>query len=1032
MRILHNGIVCALLVILAIGSQAQNLLKNPGFETPGSGGMPADWIREYNAKLSVPLEITADACSGKRAVCLMTEDWNFNRPQFVTQEVPLPKGATACHLTAVCKGQGLVNLVFEFRKAGKPLEVETIDMGFGPTQTPKEVRHAFGLEQDYQPYTTTAAIPAGAESVLVKIGNTAALFGRLNLWGKVYIDDVVLTADTRLDTPVATHTLTPAVEIPSDLLDVAPESRIWTEPASFATGALVDGDVTTTYSCQAGVGRAGNVNAAFPQPLAVRSLQVYLNGQVSALTVRGDADGDGRYEMLLGRADNLAGKGWLTLAINAKPVCGLRIQAIDGPALCDVRMTNPILNEVKILARAKDVDRAAFAQWAVFRRHEALKPGVPAIVLQPLDTRIPPAAKPRFRKMVCADLWMWGVGATKPDALLDDLRKSETFKRALNRIKALGVNWVEIDLTNSSCWDLMPWPSKVARGTRENHLKPLIAALHAEGLKVVVELLHNITPFETVKWHYPMEESSRYPGMKQYPSIAHGTYFRDNWLAIEEEIMTCGADGVGLSADEACYKPAFLPTLPPDDPGRRLYRERYGHDLPDHEADSLAFRQWVILRHEGICGVYADVSRALRQQYPDIYLNTMWMQPLSGCSYVTEVSIPWDLMAYRGGITEMGSDYMGPYGVRMASAVNGWRAATMVYSGNLGGKLPDMHYYGSVLWSWMYGAGSANYWRFNWIDEVPESYAALQRAYSIADDLDALGALDARPPQQIAMLSSRTSLDWWQVKAWWGGPFDTAQGGHDPAWDRGLEGQRGWFADETLFNILQQNGYAFDWKWLDRPDHLAELEGYRVLIVPFAYSISKAAADRVKAAVANGATLILLAGHQGETDEWGEKHAVPVFKELVAAGKAILMRDDLMTSGSTDRFVAQVTDAIDQALGTANALKLKRYQQRIEATVLRKNARESFLFVLNWEKAPATVDLGVAMPPGEYFVFARGIDRWYRVALNGNTTLTARDLAAFRVQLPAEQPCVFYIVARGVNSPLIGAPGEGIPDNGSK
>jgi len=1011
MRTLHTGIVCALFMLLAIGSRAQNLLKNPGFETLGPDGLPADWTREYNPKLSVPLEVTADARAGKRAVCLMTEDWNYTRPQFVTQDVPLPKGATACHLTAACKGQGLVNLVFVFRKAGKPLEVEDIDMGFGPVQAPREERHAFGLEQDYQPYTFSAAIPAGADSVRVKVGNTAALLGRLNLWGKVYIDDVALTADTRPDPPAAaTQALIPTVETPPGLLDVAPQSRLWTEPASFDTGALVDGDVATTYACQAGVGRAGNVDASFPQPLPVRGVQVYLNGLVSALTVRGDADGDGHYETLLGRADNLSGKGWLTLTVAGKPVRGLRVQAIDGSGLCDVRISNPILNEIKILAPAARVNRAAFARWAVFQPREPLKPGVPAIALQPLDAVISPAANPRFHKMVCADLWMWGVNVSQPDAPLTDLRNSENFKRTVARVKALGVNWVEVDLTDPSSRNLMPWPSKLARGTRENHLKPLIDALHAEGFKVVVELLHNITPFETVKWHFPMEETSRYPGMKQYPSIAHGTYFRDNWLAIEEEIMACGADGVGLGADEACYKPAFLPTLPADDPGRQLYRERYGHDLPEHEADTLAFRQWVILRHEGICGVYGYVAQALRKQYPGIYLNSMWMQPTSGCSYVTEVSIPWDLMAYRGGITEMGSDYMGPNGVRMAAAVNGWRGATMVYSGNLGGTLPDLHYYSSVMWSWMYGAGSANYWRFNWIDEAPASYAALQRAYRISDDLEALGAYDARPPHRIAMLSSRASLDWWQVNAWWGK--------HGAGWDRGLQGQRAWFADETLFNILQQNGCPFDWKWLDRPDHLQELGGYRVLIVPFAYAISREAADRVKAAVKDGATLILLAGHQGETDEWGEPYAAPVFKELVDSGKAILLRDDLMTDGSTDRFVEQVTGAIDKALGTENPLKLTRYHQHIEATVLRKNAREYFLFAINGEKAPATIDLGVAVPPGEYRVFARDIDRWNRVTLNGKATLTAQNLANFRAQIPAEQPSVFYIAAQGVSSPL--------------
>jgi len=1032
--------------MLSAAGFGQNLLKNPGLEVLGNAGAPASWNREYNEKLSGPSTVVANARGGKRAMCLLTQEWNFLRPQYLTQEVMLPAGARSCTLSAYCKGQGLVNLVFQFRKGGKPLETTTQDLGFGPTTLPKEFSHVFALEQTYQRCQATTEVPAGADAVLVKVGNTVDLADRLGIWGKLYVDDISLTTTKKTVPPQPpAPALAPSVTTPAGQVDIAPFTRITTEPVSFNTGLTVDGNTATSLSYCSLLERGGNVNFSFPKPLPISRVQFYVTGWagLSAFTIRGDANGDGQYEVLLAHGEGIGkGPGWLSVPVETKKsVMAIRLQAIQGQALYSFRSTSAFTSEVKILVLKNAANQVELGKWAAFHWLEsAPDKNVPAISLQPLTVTIPPAAKPRFRKMVCADLWMWGVDASTKDAKIPDFANNPTFQQTVKGVKALGVTWIEIDLTNSSGWNLMPWPSKVCNGTQANLLKATVDALHREGFKVVVELIHNITPFETIKWHFPQEETSRYPGMKQYPSAAFGTYFRDNWLTILSEIISdCGADGVGLSSDESYYKPAFLATLPADDPGRRLYRERFGYDVPSREEDSLKFRQWVILRDEGICGVYGYISEYLHSRVKgDVYLNTMWMQPTTGSSNITENAIPWDMVSYKGGqaenegpsllrgtpawkqavanwgITEMGSDYMGPYGIRMASGVNGWRGATMIYSGNMESrKESDFHYYQTALWSWMYGAGSANYWRYNWIGDVPESYAALQRAYRLSDDLESLGAYDARPARKIAMLSSRAGLDWWQVNAWWGK--------HDESWDRGLQSQRGWFAEQTLFNILQQNGYAFDWKWLDRPDQIDELNGYRVLIVPFAYSVSKAAAAQVKTAVAGGATLILLDGHQGETDEWGEPYPAPVFKDLVDSGKAILVKDDILAWGSADTFTEKVTGLIKQALGADNPLTLNRYGKSVDATVLRKSGKEYFVFAVNAEKTPIAIDLGVAVQAGNYQVFARDENGWSRVSLNGKDMLTAKDLAKFRVNMPAEKPYVFYIKEAAVPSPLISA-----------
>ena len=117
--------------------------------------------------------------------------------------------------------------------------------------------------------------------------------------------------------------------------------------------------------------------------------------------------------------------------------------------------------------------------------------------------------------MVCADLWMWGIEDDKYNKkgawTTEKIQSRPLFQEERSDRSGNGGELDFIDLTNSTCWNLMPWPSKVCNGTEDNVLKALIGALHGEGFKVVTETLHNFTPFETIKWHYPCEEPAAIP-----------------------------------------------------------------------------------------------------------------------------------------------------------------------------------------------------------------------------------------------------------------------------------------------------------------------------------------------------------------------------------------------------------------------------------------------------------------------------------------------------------------------------------------
>jgi len=993
-----------LLVAQLRAAGEENLLANPSFEQVGNDGVPVGWQREWNPVLGAPLLVVEDAHDGKRAACLLTEEWNYHRPQFLTQTVRLPKGTKAIRLAAWCKGQGMATLAFRFLKGSEPHQTRKLDLGFGPVVLPVEVLESFSLGQTYELCDAVVDVPDGADGVMVKLGNTVGPLNRLNVWGKAWIDSASLTTSAAAP-PVAApdEELPEKITLPSGCRDVAPLARVVMQPPSFEPQRLFDGDIETAASFMGGVGRAPTVSFVFAKPVPVHSVNLHVGKGPKTVRVRGDADGDGVYETVLGRARWGEVEGWLSVPLEPTPVQAVRLQPLEG-AICGYRQAPAFAHEVQVLVASQDAGKACPGNWGSFRRYGRPRRGQPELELRPATVALPEMKKSRFRRLVCADLWMWGLnGAYKKDAEAEGCTDNPTFRSTLEMVKRMGVEGILIDLHVSSGRNLMPWPSKVCNGTQENFLRPVIDALHAEGFEVFFELLHNITPFETVKWHYPQEETSRYPGMKQYPSIVHGEHFKKNWLTIADEIMACGADGLGISFDEHYYKGHFMETFPKDDPARALYRKRFGRDLPAHEADTLAFRQWIAMRHEGVADLFGHWTSELRKKQPGIYTSTMFMYPTAGYSYVTENGVVLDLIGARSGISEVGSDYQGPYGIRLSSAVNGWRKGTMLHNGDMWPypPLPDLHFYETALWNLMYGAGSVNYWRLNYVVNYGHA-AALTRAYAMVRDLDALGLWDARPPKAVALLSSRASIDWWQIRAWWGRH-------DDPNWDRGLEGQRSWFADQAAFNILQRNGVPFDWFFLDHPEQLRDLEQYRVLVVPFAYSIGAEAAARVKAAAAKGAKVILLDGRLGPTDEWGEPHPQPIFKDLVDAGQAVVFDDDILAWGASDALADKVVGAIDAQLGEAHPFKLHRYGLKVDATLLERETGERFVFLINHAKRPAVVDLEMALPDGRYEVIARDENRWHRVSLGGKAVLDAKDLRKCRLMLAREQPYVLVI-----------------------
>jgi hypothetical protein len=769
--------------------------------------------------------------------------------------------------------------------------------------------------------------------------------------------------------------------------------------------------LTRLFRFIGGTERYPSYTFSYKQPVPVARVCIHLTGGAGTFVIRGDVEGKENFTELIAKVEGVKGvKDWVIIDTGDKPLYSLRIEGIEG-SLRGYRSSFTFIDEVKIFAGKEKVSPllSDLQKKAVFKGPGYPRAGIPYVALERVDFKLPPAERKKdFGKMLTTDLWMFGINLKKDTSVID-YSKSESFRKVVQACRLVGFNSVMIFLEES--WkNLVPWPSKVANGTDENILKALCDALHKEGLKVYVMPSSALSPpfAGGSLFIYPKEESSRYPQMKQFPGIVHGKHYRDNWLALLDEAMASGADGVSLCPDENYYKGHFMETLPRDDEGRKLYQQRFGYPLPFHEEDSLKFRQWILMRHQGICGLYQYWAEKLKGKYPGVHLTSRFMVPVSGYSNITETGIPLDILGETGALNELSSDYLGPYGIQMMAAANGWRKGGMCFDACMWGPLQgadrktDMEIMGEVMWSVMYGLGAIDVYRENYLWEQG-TLPGFIRAFGVLSDLERLGVKDARPPAKIALLSSRTSIDWWQIKAWWGEHQDLH-------WDRGVEGTRGWFADSTVYNILQQNGIPFDWFFLDNDQHLDKLDNYKLLIIPFAHSISKEAIEKIKEAADKGTRIILFDGKAGSADRWGEPYAEPALKELLDSEKAVLFEEDILADGATDIFAGKVAKTIQDILGENIPLKLETYGRWIDATLLEKNPEEYFLFLLNWEKAGLTrVDVGLSLPEGNYEVMARDADFWYKASINGKTTLSRQDMNNFRVWMVPETVYVFYI-----------------------
>ena len=202
---------------------------------------------------------------------------------------------------------------------------------------------------------------------------------------------------------------------------------------------------------------------------------------------------------------------------------------------------------------------------------------------------------------------------------------------------------------------------------------------------------------------------------------------------------------------------------------------------------------------------------------------------------------------------------------------------------------------------------------------------------------------------------------------------------------------------------LLRNGMPFDLYYLDQPASLHGLGDYRVLVLPYPYSISNEAAGAIRQAAARGTRVVAIA-RSGEVDEFGDVRKVPSLRAVAGVEHITI---DLARSRYHDlsRLLVQ---RVGHALGSAAPLHFDAANHDVECSVMEKDD-DRLLFCLNWESQALDVDVGVNVPEGSYDVSIATMDRESPARIGSKSIVSASDLAGFRLALEAEEAAVIVV-----------------------
>ncbi|MCM8828896.1 MAG: hypothetical protein NC902_06390, partial [Candidatus Omnitrophica bacterium] len=731
-----------------------------------------------------------------------------------------------------------------------------------------------------------------------------------------------------------------------------------------------------------------------------------------------DRDGDGEYETFLrmdleGKIANPGGT-WVSRSFlhnNFVPpveTCGIMYIDLSGE--------NNIYDFQIMVDSKKDYEK--------LKKQQEMEKGIPMIEAGEEINVFPPSEKERVFTGFHIEPWMFG---------LPQWIKIEKDKRpSLNEYKAFrdfieGVKNYKGNILNMwppTTWEtagprtyehFLLWPSRYDKhSANENFLKEVVEAFHKEGLKL----------FTMRRVAYP-KKLEEFPETytRDVPAPYISRHYREYLKGIVREQVYSGVDGVGIGFDEQMRYRAALNLKGQNEITRNAFKERYKTNLPQEPQDTEAFRKWIVFAYEEFASYLSDAANEAKKINPLVYtkspvhftLGTLWNSRI-------DVGIAEDIVGNKAKIDfARANEYLtfrslGHYVTVLSAKIgiganhNGsvvslhncswsWRNDTLDVHPGFYLHFPPVYMRASPISSVVNGARMTLFWRYNAIF-FGNYDKYVREGYSIIETMSSWGLKDAKTPKNIAILRSRVSEDWWQVRQRYneeGDPMDQI---------------RGYVYFKYLIEFLLRNGYPFDVYYLEHPIQKLknELEGYSLLILPFPYSMGKETFNLINEFIKKGVKIILF-DRQAETDEWGNFYEKALFEELIKNGKVIYINENIPGIGHYSDFIKFLKKELDQALGDKKAFYFNSYEEDVEFNVLENKKRDYILTFINWTDKPVEIDFGLLKlsQTKNYEILQRDIEGTKKVKIGDKETFNGLDLKKLRLSLNKWDVKVLYV-----------------------
>lgn len=537
------------------------------------------------------------------------------------------------------------------------------------------------------------------------------------------------------------------------------------------------------------------------------------------------------------------------------------------------------------------------------------------------------------------------------------------------------------------------WPSKVVPGTKENYLLETIKAFHKYNIKVIVSPSFFI-PFDTAK-HYPRCGQSDWHLLPSCPCIISDDFISDFGSSLYKEIIKNGADGIVLGGDEFGAEGHRLSAISPYDPCIKRFKEKYGYKtLPIDAENTLRYRRWEIFEYEGIAKLFKKWTDAVKSvkkdtiatclllSWPWVYSDRMW----SGLAY--------DIIGHISKMDYLTTDYYRPLTtIKLITASHPERRGG--YTWTIGYFRPaylpfkdEIFIYGpllAVLGQSGKEVSEISLYEHRHIisskggkptndEERDRGYNTVKKFFNLVKYLQKENIDKAETPGEVLLLYSRSSEDWWQLKHDYSQSFSPTimRNRYGPEWRKILLSKtteetnkkylkqiEGYIYHQAIMDLLTSRGIPYDLYYSDQVKTLPSFEKYKVIIIPFGYSLNKKVGKKIKKAVEKGVSLILI-NFKGETDEWGKQYKTPLFKEIIGMDNVYFLRFDInkKSEGEIANEILPILYKYTE-LPKFRILNEKNLYGRIFCFTLKKQQRY-FLTLINFSKDTGKISIEFA------------------------------------------------------------------------